>query len=150
MQLTHYTDYALRVLIYLSLQEKDQRVTINDISEHFEIPRNHLVKVVHRLGQLHYIKTVRGKNGGITLAEHANTLRIGDVVRNMEAKLDIVDCSLPSACPILPQCKLKNVLNEARDAFLQVLDHYTLQDLLHRPEQLKNLLHFYKIAAVEI
>ena len=143
MQLTHYTDYALRVLIFLTLQEKDERVTINDISEHFEIPRNHLVKVVHRLGQLQYIKTIRGKSGGILLADQAKTLRIGDVVRNMEAKLEIVDCKSPSICPILPKCQLKQVLNEARDAFLQVLDQYTLQDLQHRPEQLKNLLHFH-------
>ena len=143
MQLTHYTDYALRVLIFLSLQEKQERTTIKDISEHFEIPRNHLVKVVHRLGQLNYIRTVRGKNGGISLGAHRNTLKIGDVVRNMEAKLEIVDCSSPTDCPIRHQCKLKKILNEARDAFLQVLDQYTLQDLLHRPDQLKSLLHWH-------
>jgi len=140
MQLTHYTDYSLRVLIYLSLQENEQRVTITNIAEHFKIPRNHLVKVVHKLGLLNYISTTRGKNGGICLQMAAQEIRIGDVVRNMEARLEVVDCNSPSPCPIKPNCQLKSILNQAGEAFLNVLDEYTIADLQQKPEQLKTLL----------
>ena len=140
MQLTHYTDYSLRVLIFLSLQDKEQRVTISDIAEHFAIPRNHLVKVVHKLGILNYINTTRGKNGGICLGKAASEIHIGDVVRHMESRLDVVDCNSPSPCPIKPNCRLKSILHEASNAFLNVLDQYTIADLQQKPEQLKSLL----------
>lgn len=142
MQLTHYTDYGLRVLIFLSLRGDGQRVTITDIAEHFDIPRNHLVKVVHRLGILNYIHTTRGKNGGIRLGLDADQIRIGDVVRQMETKLDIVDCLSPSPCPIKTQCRLKSILHQAGDAFLNVLDQFTIADLQKAPNQLKALLHW--------
>lgn len=142
MQLTHYTDYGLRVLIFLALQEDERRVTITDIAEQFDIPRNHLVKVVHRLGILNYIHTTRGKHGGIRLGHAADQIRIGDVVRHMESKLDIVDCQSPSPCPIKGQCQLKSILNQAGDAFLNVLDQYTIADLHQSPNQLKALLHW--------
>lgn len=140
MQLTHYTDYSLRVLIFLSLQEDEQRITITDIARHFAVPRNHLVKVVHRLGQLDYIETIRGKNGGIRLALPADEICIGDVVRQMEATLDIVNCQSPSPCPIRSGCQLKSILNLAADAFLDVLDQYTVSDLNQRPAQLRKML----------
>ncbi len=142
MQLTHYTDYSLRVLIFLSLQEPDQRVTISDIAEHFQIPRNHLVKVVHKLGILKIINTTRGKYGGIRLQMSASQIYIGDVVRKMEARLDIVDCNSPSPCPIKPGCQLKSILQQAGDAFLDVLDNYTIADLQQKPDELKTLLHW--------
>lgn len=145
MQLTHYTDYSLRVLIFLSLQEDQQRITISDIAEHFVIPRNHLVKVVHRLGQLNYIDTTRGKNGGIRLARPANQISIGEVVRQMEATLDIVNCQSPSPCPIQSGCQLKSILELAADAFLNVLDQYTIEDLNQSPAQLRKLLHWKAI-----
>ncbi len=142
MQLTHYTDYGLRVLIFLSLQEDEQRVTISDIAEHFKIPRNHLVKVVHQLGKLNYIDTTRGKNGGIRLGNAAEKIRIGDVVRNMENRLDVVDCESPTACPIKTNCQLKSILQQASGAFLAVLDQYTVADLQQKPDQLKVLLQW--------
>ena len=129
------------MLIYLSLQKKGSRVTINDIAEHFDVPRNHLIKVAHRLGQLGYIDARRGKGGGVALGVALESITVGDVVRNMEIQLNIVNCDSP-ACPIQPQCKLKGVLDEARDAFLEVLDQYTLADLRRRPSQLKVLLNF--------
>lgn len=141
MQLTHYTDYSLRVLIFLSLQKDEQRVTITDIAEHFEIPRNHLVKVVHRLGLLNYIDTTRGKNGGIRLARPADKISIGKVVREMEATLDIVNCQSPAPCPIRSGCQLKYILNQATDAFLNVLDQYSVADLNQQPSRLRKLLH---------
>lgn len=139
MQLTRYTDYAFRMLIYLSLQTEDTRITINDIAEHFDIPRNHLIKVAHRLGQLGYIHTTRGKGGGVMLGMPTNEIGLGDIVRNMETQLDVVNCDQP-VCPILPQCKLRGVLAKARNAFLETLDEYTLADLKQRPSQLKTLL----------
>jgi len=142
MQLTHYTDYSLRVLIFLSLQDGAQRVTISDIAGHFKIPRNHLVKVVHKLGILNYINTTRGKNGGICLGKAAGEIRIGEVVRHMENRLDIVDCDSPSPCPIKSNCLLKSILHEASNAFLKVLDQYTIADLQQKPDQLKSLLQW--------
>lgn len=139
MQLTRYTDYAFRMLIFLSLVPEEERVTINDICAHFDIPRNHLVKIAHRLGQLGYIHTSRGKGGGVSLAMATDQISLGNIVRQMEVHLDIVNCHLPE-CPILPHCKLRGVLDQARDAFLDVLDQYTLADLRHRPAQLKSLL----------
>lgn len=141
MQLTRYTDYAFRMLIYLSLQPEDSRTTITDIAEHFEVPRNHLIKVAHRLGQLGYIQTNRGKGGGVSLGKAPEEIGIGNIVRHMETQLDIVSCDLPP-CPIQPQCKLKGILHEASDAFLKSLDRYTLADLRRRPSQLKVLLKF--------
>lgn len=140
MQLTRYTDYAFRMLIYLSLLPEEERVTINDIAEHFDIPRNHLVKIAHRLGQLGYIEASRGKGGGVSLGMTAEKIGLGDIVRQMETQMDIVNCNLPE-CPILPQCKLRGILDQARDAFLETLDQYTLADLRQRPRQLKTLLN---------
>jgi len=141
MQLTHYTDYGLRVLIFLSMQE-EQRVTVSDISEHFDIPRNHLVKVVHRLGQLKYINTTRGKNGGMCLGQATDKIRIGDVVRHMETRLDAVDCNAPSPCPIKSGCQLKSILEKASESFLSVLDQYTIADLQNNQDELKVLLRW--------
>ncbi len=142
MQLTLHTDFGLRVLIFLSLQDDEQRITVSDIAEHFKIPRNHLVKVVHQLGKLNYIATTRGKNGGIRLAQAADKITVGSVVRHLEARLDIVDCNAPSPCPITPNCKLKIILKQACDAFLTTLDHYTIADLRQETNQLKTLLHW--------
>ncbi len=145
MQLTHYTDYGLRVLIYLALQETQRRVTIAEIAQHFKIPRNHLVKVVHRLGQLNYIESTRGRNGGIILARVADKMVIGDIVRQMETTLEIVNCELPAPCPIKPGCRLKSILNNATEAFLNVLDQYTIADLQQKSGQIQVLLNIDSI-----
>jgi len=140
MQLTRYTDYSLRVLIFLSLQDDEERITITNIAEQFNIPRNHLVKVVHKLGKLNYINTTRGKNGGVCLGKTADLIRIGDVVQSMENTLDIVKCEIPSPCPLIPNCKLKSILHSAADAFINTLNQYTIADLQQAPDQLKVLL----------
>lgn len=142
MQLTRYTDYSLRVLLYLGIQEEGHRVTVSDIAERFDIARNHLVKVVHRLGQLGYIETIRGKGGGIVLGHDPGDIRLGAVVRDMEAKLEIIDCNNPP-CPLACNCKLKGVLNQAARAFLDVLDLYTLADMLEQPQQMRTLLRLH-------
>jgi len=142
MQLTRYTDYGLRVLIFLSLQEEGRRSNVSEIAAHFAIPRNHLVKIVHRLGQLGYVQTIRGKNGGILLATSADSIGIGDVVRDLESTLEAVACELPSPCPILPACLLRGVLAKGMKSFFAVLDEVTLADLVRRPKQLKGLLQY--------
>jgi len=140
MQLTRYTDYSLRVLMYLAINP-DRLVTISEISEAYAISRNHLVKVVHELGARGYIHTQRGKLGGISLGGPPEDINIGDVVRHTEKTLDVVNCTAP-ACPILSACDLMSVLFEARDSFLAVLDRYTLADItrVQRQKELRTLL----------
>lgn len=139
MQLTRYTDYSLRVLIFVALREEGAQPTINEICDHFGMPRNHLIKVVQRLGQLGYLRTQRGKGGGLRLGKPAQEIVVGDVVRAMEPNLDIVDCTSPD-CPLMGGCRLRSVLDEAMDAFLAVLEGYTLMDLIGQPAHLRTLL----------
>ncbi|MBS3800201.1 MAG: Rrf2 family transcriptional regulator [Thioalkalivibrio sp.] len=140
MQLTRYTDFALRVLMFLTVQPSERRVTVSDIAERFSIPRNHLVKIVHQLGQKGYIVTRRGKGGGIALAREPAAINIGSVVRDMEPRLNVVDCENP-VCPILPGCELRGVLERARDAFLAALDQHTIADVTRQPAHLNRLLN---------
>lgn len=131
MQITSYTDYALRVLIYIAISNKKQ-VTITEIAEFFDISRNHLVKVVHQLGSKGFLKTTRGKGGGITLQRAPELIRIGDVVRNMENHFNWVECFDPQQqhCRLIGGCGLKHLLANAGNAYLQVLDKATLADVL--------------------
>ncbi|MBL4852323.1 MAG: Rrf2 family transcriptional regulator [Gammaproteobacteria bacterium] len=139
MQLTQYTDYSLRVLIYLGIH-RGRLSTITEISESYQISRNHLVKVVHQLGAQGLIDTVRGKGGGIRLASSPDEINIGDVVRRFE-NLALVECfSANDSCVISPSCRLRSVLQEAMRGFMDVLDHYTLKDLLANQKKMKDLL----------
>ena len=141
MQLTRYTDYSLRVLLYLAVHA-DRLVTISEISDAYGISRNHLVKVVHELGGLGFVRTQRGKLGGMELARPAAEINVGDVVRHTEKTLTVVNCNTP-LCPIRPACELRDILFDARDAFLAVLDQHTLRDLTERERgpELRRLLH---------
>ena len=140
MQLTRQTDYAVRVLMFLGIQKSDELVTISDIAQHFDISRNHLMKIVHKLGQMDYIQTVRGKYGGLRLERNAQTINLGQVIRDFETSLDIVNCN-KLYCPLTGACELKPILARAREAFLQVVDEYTLQDLLRNPQDMRVLLN---------
>ena len=139
MQLTHYTDYSLRVLIYLSLK-KQRPATISEIANYYKISRNHLVKIVHNLSNLGYIVTIRGKGGGMHLAYPANEINIGDVVRNVEPHFHVVECFSKhhSECKIEPICKLKRILQTATNTFLAELDQHSLQDVISN-RNLKNI-----------
>ncbi len=139
MQLTRYTDYSLRVLIFVALREEGDQATINEICDHFGMPRNHLIKVVQHLGQLGYLRTQRGKGGGLRLGKPAQEIVIGEVVSAMEPNLEIVDCTSPD-CPLNGGCRLRSVLDEALGAFLDVLSRYTLADLITQPAHLRTLL----------
>jgi len=132
MQLTQYTDYSLRVLIYLSQKEEGELATISEIAEFYGISRNHLVKVVHNLATYGFIQTMRGKNGGMCLARPADEIGIGDVVRQTEPNFDIAECfnKQNNNCVITSVCAMKNILGDARSNFIQTLDRYTLADTL--------------------
>jgi Rrf2 family transcriptional regulator, nitric oxide-sensitive transcriptional repressor len=131
MQLTQYTDYSLRVLIYLGIH-RDRRVTITEISNAYDISRNHLVKVVHQLANNGWITTIRGKSGGMHLAFPPEQINIGTIIRQTEPHFNLLECfdTTNDKCVISPSCSLKRTLYQARKAFLDVLDQHTLADSL--------------------
>jgi Rrf2 family nitric oxide-sensitive transcriptional repressor len=130
MRLTLYTDYSLRVLLYLAAKEGGL-VTITELADFYKISRNHLVKVVHNLGLTGYILTSRGRNGGIKLARPAKDILIGEVVRSTEPDFDLLECFNPvtDKCTITRTCSLKSVIFNAQASFLGELDKYTLSDI---------------------
>lgn len=134
MQLTSFTDYALRVLIYAAVRPASRCLTA-DVAAMFGISRHHVVKVVNELRHLGYLETTRGRAGGFTLAKSPERIRLGDVVRRTERTMTLVECFDREAntCPLAPACGLKGVLNEAFDAFLAVLDRYSIADLIAQP-----------------
>lgn len=130
MRLTLHTDYALRVLIFVALKG-EKLSTIGEISDHFGISRGHLMKVVHRLGRLGHLETVRGKNGGLRLARKPSQLKVGDVVRDMEPEHSVLMCLQSSGyCRIEKHCVLRCAMRDATNAFFEVLDRYTVADLI--------------------
>jgi Rrf2 family transcriptional regulator, nitric oxide-sensitive transcriptional repressor len=141
VRLTVYTDYALRVLMYLALRE-EQLATIAEIAESYKISRNHLMKVAHQLGVAGFVETVRGRGGGLRLAKPIAAIGLGEVVRYTEPDMAIVSCFEPvgEPCAIQSCCVLKRALKSARDAFLEVLDGYTLNDLIQPAGRLTGLL----------
>lgn len=142
MKLTLYTDYSLRVLLYLaSSPENNKLIQIKEIAEAYDISKNHLMKVTFHLGKLGYVETIRGRNGGLMLAKEPKEVNIGELVRQTEEDFHIVECFQDHAsCVISPHCKLKGVLYQATQAFISVLDQYTLADLIINKEQLTTLL----------
>lgn len=132
MQLTRFTDYSLRVLIYLAAN-RDRLSTISEIAGSYRISENHLMKVVNHLATIGYVGTVRGKGGGMRLSRAPHLINIGEVVRDCEDNMDIVECFNPRTrtCPLLPSCILKSALGAARKSFLATLDTYSLQDIVN-------------------
>ncbi|ARR48265.1 TPA: nitric oxide-sensing transcriptional repressor NsrR [Photobacterium damselae] len=139
MQLTSFTDYGLRALIYLATLPQGELTSITKVTETYNVSRNHMVKIINKLGQLGYVETVRGKNGGIRLGMAAESIVLGDVVRAIEP-LQIVNCS-DEFCHITPACRLKNVLADARAVFLAELDKHTLASLVDDNPPLRILLN---------
>ena len=135
MQLTLHADYAFRILIYLGSQPNGHVVSTQEISQSYGISKHHLVRVVQTLNEHGYVDVFPGRSGGISLARPAHQIRLGDIVRRAETNLRVVECfdEASNTCPIVPVCQLKPILGEALNAFLGVLDKYTLADLLdHR------------------
>lgn len=132
MKLTLQTDYALRILISLA-QEQGQLHSVQDLADRFAVSKNHLMKTAQHLSAHGYIKTERGRNGGLRLAMSPNDIVIGNVIRKMEPNLDMAECfqtgEAGTACQLLPTCKLKGLLGEALASFLSVLEQKTLADI---------------------
>lgn len=145
MKLTAFTDYSLRVLIYLAA-EPSRRATIAEISTAFGVSENHLTKVVHFLGKQGWLETVRGKGGGMTLAKRPEAIGIGQVVRDTEGAAMPAECFSADEghCVISSCCRLKGVLAEAVRAFYAVLDRYTLADITRNRQALADILHFHQ------
>ena len=141
MHLTQFTDYSIRTLIFLALANENS--TIGDIAARYNISRNHLVKVVHSLSQLGYVYTTRGNQGGLQLAQVPETINLGEVVRQTEPNFHILECfnAETNHCVISPSCQLKSVLYKATEAFMDVLDQYTLADIIQNKSELQILLN---------
>lgn len=140
MKLTLHTDYALRMLIFLAVRD-GRSATVSDVATSYGLSRNHLLKVALNLGRLGYVRTTRGRSGGIALARHPEDINLGEVVRQMEDGFMLVDCMRPDGgtCAISPTCKLKGVVGKALEAFLLVFDAYTLADIAGDREALNAL-----------
>jgi Rrf2 family transcriptional regulator, nitric oxide-sensitive transcriptional repressor len=140
MRLSMYSDFTLRVLIYLTLTG-DRKATIDEIATAYDISRNHLMKVVHNLGKAGRVETSRGRSGGMRLSKSPEQINIGEVVRDCERGSALVECfGTGNKCAITPVCDLRRALGEAQEAFFAVLDGYTLADLTQRESSLSRLL----------
>lgn len=150
MHLTNFSDYALRVLIYLSL--RNEKSSIAEVSKILNLSENHLMKVVHRLAKLGYIQSLRGKNGGIQMALAPRKINLGKIIVELEPNFNIAECfdEEKGLCILSPECRLKGYFNEAKKAFLKTLGKYSLADLtknksellaLMVPSEVKNRIH---------
>jgi Rrf2 family nitric oxide-sensitive transcriptional repressor len=134
MRLTSFTDFALRLLMYAAAHE-DRLITIEEASEVYNISRAHLMKIANALTRAGFLKTVRGRSGGLTLAKPPPKIKLGDVVRVTEPDFTLVECfGSGNRCTITRSCRLRGILHEGLDAFTAVLDKYTLADLMLRPK----------------
>jgi Rrf2 family nitric oxide-sensitive transcriptional repressor len=136
MELTQFTDYSLRVMIFLGRTE-NRISTIREIADYYQISENHLMKIIPHLSRKGFIQSIRGKGGGIRLSKPPGVIKIGKLVRETEETLEVVECFKPgkSTCALLPGCNLKTVLHQAMQSFLGTLDQYTLSDLLGQPDK---------------
>ena len=141
MRLTVYSDYALRLLMYLALK-KQGLATISEVAESYAISKNHLMKVAYELGEAGYLETIRGRGGGLRLAKPPRSIGLGGIVRHTEPDMALVPCFKPvdADCAIRRCCVLRKALDKARNAFLEVLDSYSLEDLVGPQAALRRLL----------
>ncbi|NNP72031.1 transcriptional regulator [Acinetobacter defluvii] len=130
MQLNKFTDYALRLVLYTA-QPRDTPYTIAEIAKDLKVSENHLVKIVHFMAKQGWLITTRGKGGGIRLNPEVSTLRLGAMVRILQGEAPIVECNTPP-CVLRRRCGLKGILDNAVEQFYQVLDQYTIADVLSR------------------
>ena len=150
MRLTSFSDYTLRVLIYLALNQ-DRLATIQSIAESYGISENHLMKVVHHLSKTGVIESVRGKGGGIRLARPADSIHLGAVIRSAEGDVPIVECmGEDNHCRITRSCTLAGILSGAFENLYAYLDRYTLADLTKRPAPLLRQLNIQPLVQVPL
>ena len=141
MHLTQFSDYSLRLAIYLACHP-DQLVTVEEVSRTFGISRHHLVKVVQTLTELGVVEAHRGRRGGMKLAMRPSAINVGWLIRRSEPHFHLVECFdlATNTCPIAPACGLKGALHRAQKAFLSVLDEYTLEQILTNRSDVVTLL----------
>lgn len=141
MKLTRHSDYSLRVLVYLGAHP-GRAVPLSEICRSFDISQNHVAKVANKLLQLQFVTARRGKTGGYLLAKAPEEIGVGEVIRKTEPDMDLLECFNPeiNTCKIAGACRLQFILNEAQAAFLAVLDHYTVKDLLENSSELRDIL----------
>ena len=140
MQLTKFSDYALRVLMYAHAAG-DRRVTIEEMAASYRISRAHLMKVVNALTRAGYLTAVRGRSGGLTLARPAETIRLGEVIRSTEPDFALVECfATGNRCVITGCCRLPGVFSQALAAFLETLDQHTLANIALKPRDFRKVL----------
>ena len=130
MELSRFTDYSLRTLIYAGIHS-DRIITVPEVAQAYGLSQNHLVKIAHKLGKAGFLEVVRGRYGGFRLGSSPDQINLGEVVRACE-NLALVECLSEEggSCPINGACVLKGIIREARDAFLETFDRYTLADLI--------------------
>ncbi|MDE2026944.1 MAG: Rrf2 family transcriptional regulator [Candidatus Omnitrophica bacterium] len=140
MKLTNFCDYSLRVLIYLGI--KQEKSSIGEISKAYNLSKNHIVKVVHNLVKLGYVRSIQGKGGGITLAVDPRKINLGSIVEKIEPDFNLVECfnDKKNVCRISPVCSLKGFLRQAQKAFLDSLKKHTLEDILRNKSSLLHLV----------
>ena len=146
MKLTLFTDYAVRVLLYLGARP-ERLCSIAEIARAYRVSQNHLMKVVNTLAREGYVESVRGRGGGIRLGRAPEAINLGALVRATEDGFQLVDCG---RCVVGPACGVTGVLGEALAAFLGVLDRYTLADMLGRRQDLRLLLVSDELALSEV
>ncbi|PRP95511.1 HTH-type transcriptional repressor NsrR [Enhygromyxa salina] len=151
MRLTKHSDYALRVLIYVAaVRDRERLISTEEISESYAISSHHLVKVVGKLGKAGYLEIKRGRGGGVRLARDPEAIRIGEVIAATEPDFAFVECMQDGnqACPLTGACALVPPLQEAQEAFLAVLDRYTLADVIgRRGHAYRKLLGIIRVGA---
>jgi len=144
MRLSTFSDYCLRVLMYLG-ERGDRLSTVAEIAQAHAISEHHLTKVVHQLGRAGYVETVRGKGGGMRLAQAPAEIVLGAVLRQTETDFALVECfGSDSQCYMDGACQLQSVLGEALTAMFAVLDGRTLADLMPRPAGMPQTLAFVR------
>jgi Rrf2 family nitric oxide-sensitive transcriptional repressor len=141
VHLTQFSDYGLRLAIFLGCHP-GRAVSVEEVSRAFGVSRNHLVKVVQTLADAGVVETQRGRGGGMRLAKGPSEINVGWLVRQTEPHFNLVECFDPgtNTCPIAPACGLKPALFRAQQAFLRVLDEYTLDQFLTSRSELASLL----------
>lgn len=141
MRLTQFSNFAIRVLMYAGLNDRHLS-TVPEMARAYGVSYDHLKKAAAELCRLGYLQTVRGRGGGFRLAKHPGDIPIGEVIRQTEGEVILVECfdATVNTCPLVSACQLRTALQEALTAFFAVLDRRTLADLIHAPEQLSPLL----------
>lgn len=137
MQLTLYTDYSLRSLVFIALktENSNELTTISNISTSLNISNNHVVKVIHNLSKNGFITTVRGSKGGIKLSKKSSEINLADVIMNTENMSCLMHCSHDDCC-FHKVCLFQSIMNKAIRSFLNELRKFHLSDLLKERERL--------------